>query len=76
MMYGDNSASKVYRDHMEEIPCGDNADYVDGTYKISADELDNNDVDKITENLRFDWYVEERDATKYDVVDSKIGGAA
>ncbi len=37
---------------------------------------DNNDVDKITENLRCDWYVEERDATKYDVVDSKIGGAA
>ncbi len=68
-------AAKFILDHNEEIPCGEVTTYVDGTYKISADEYSDNDANTIAETLRLCWDVEERDATKYDVVDSKIGGA-
>ena len=68
-------AVKFIVNNESKIPCGDNAEYIDGTYKISADDNCNGDVAEIVENLK-DRYYSEREATPYDTLDKKIGGAA
>ena len=44
-------AVKFLVEKLDEIPTHDDAEYIDGTYKISADENNNLDVDEIVKNL-------------------------
>ncbi|AOZ97927.1 hypothetical protein [Butyrivibrio hungatei] len=61
--------------HSDEIPTSNDAAYIDGTWKISADEDNDLDTNKICERLACYGY-NEREATEYDKVDSNIGGVA
>lgn len=51
------------------IPLGQDADYVDGTYKISADESDDGDVEAIVQTLKLCGY-SESEAQEYNCVDT------
>ncbi|WP_026653533.1 hypothetical protein [Butyrivibrio proteoclasticus] len=68
-------AVEFINNHADEIPTSRDAEYIDGTWKISADEDNDLDTKKICERLGCYGYLH-REATEYDVVDSKIGGVA
>ena len=68
-------AIEFINDHTDEIPLGDEPAYIDGTYKISADEDGDMDTEKIARNLEAYGYTE-REAQPFDLVDKKIGGVA
>ncbi len=68
-------AVKFICDNADEFPTSRDAEYIDGTYRITGDEDWSGDVEKITENLELYGYTG-RKATEHDTVDSKIGGAA
>ncbi len=72
-----NSLEEAVRfvvDNYDEIPCGEDASFVDGTYRITGDDDFDGDISKVTENLKTYGYTE-RTAESYDTVDSEIGGA-
>ena len=61
-------------ENADEIPLGDEPAYIDGTYRISADEDYDMDTEKIVRNLEAYGYTA-REALPSDIVDKKIGGA-
>lgn len=68
-------AIEFINNNIDEIPLGENPAYIDGTYRISADEDNDMDAEKIKTMLELYGY-KEREALPSDVVDKKIGGAA
>ena len=54
-------------DNLDTIPLGTEPEYIDGTYKISADESGNLNTDEIIETISAYGYTE-RDAEEYDEV--------
>ena len=67
-------AIEFINNHTDEIPLGDEPAYIDGTYKISADEDNDMDTQKIKRNLEaYGYWV--RVAQPFDLVDKEIGGA-
>ena len=59
-------AVKYINDNADEISLGDEPAYIDGTYRISADEDFDMDTEKICKNLDMYGY-KVREATEYDV---------
>ena len=84
-MYGNNNADKVFLIPFEWIitdsievkanSLEEAVKYILDHTKITANQYDDNDANTLAEALRILGAVEERDATKYDVVDRKLGGA-
>ena len=68
-------AIEFINNNADEIPLGDEPAYIDGTYKISADEDYDMDTQKIKRNLEAYGY-SEREAQPFDLVDKEIGGVA
>lgn len=60
-------AVEYINNHLDDIPLGTEPEYIDGTYKISADENGTLNTDEITANLKSYGYTE-REAKSYDEV--------
>ena len=61
-------AVEFINDNLDTIPLGDEPAYIDGTYKISADENNNMDTAEIVERLNSYGYTERDADDKYDEV--------